>query len=724
MGRRIGAKDWGDTPLGAPAGWPGALKTTLSTLLTCPQPMFAAWGPELLFFCNDAYGPIVGARLDSALGQPLRQVWSEIWDDIEPVVRQALDGVGSHHENTQFTVHRSGQARTTWWTFSCMPLRDEAGAIAGATVLIEETTRQVLLARQAAAEQRRQAFRIELGDALRDAAEPQALKDISAEKLGRYLQTGSVGYAQVDASGQWLQVDHEWRLDDSPSVLGNHWLDAYGTVLTSAVRMGRTVAVEDTANDPRVGEAARAAFQAIRAHAVVNVPLVRQGRLAMILFVIHPRPRAWTQEDKALIEEVAERTWTSLQRLQAELDLRHSNQALSQRTDELLRSENALRQSQKLEALGKLTGGVAHDFNNLLAIISASVELLRNERLPWSQRGPYLDRIFNTVGRAAKLTGQLLAFARQQPLHPEVFDVDEQVRGVLQLVRPLLGSQVQLVHQPCADAGCLAEADISQFETALVNLAVNARDAMEAGGQLTLAVSRADSAPAGPGQARRPGDFIAISVADTGCGIAPDKLEVIFEPFYTTKEVGKGTGLGLSQVFGFAKQSGGEVQAWSEPGQGSVFTLYLPRARQAPAPQAAPPQPEAQAGQEALGVLVVEDNELLGQMACDMLEALGHRPEWADNAASALEILAAGRSRFALVFSDVVMPGMNGIELGLLVRQRHPGLPVVLTSGYNAVMAEDGKHGFELIQKPYTLDAIVRVFRKVLGEAAQPPQPG
>ncbi|CDS48991.1 two-component hybrid sensor and regulator [Polaromonas sp. CG9_12] len=294
----------------------------------------------------------------------------------------------------------------------------------------------------------------------------------------------------------------------------------------------------------------------------------------MILFVINPRPRVWTLDEKALVEEVAERTWASLQRLQTELDLREVNRALQQRTTELLRTETALRQSQKLKALGQLTGGVAHDFNNLLAVISSSVELLRSDKLPGERRGRYLDMIFDTVGRAVKLTSQLLAFARQQPLSPEVFDVDLQVQGVVDLVRPLMGSQVLVDLQPRSKTACFARADISQFETALVNLAVNARDAMNAKGLLTLKVHAVNSIPAGPGHDRRMGDFIAISMTDTGCGIAHDKLEAIFEPFYTTKEVGKGTGLGLSQVFGFTKQSGGEVEVSSTLGSGSVFTLY------------------------------------------------------------------------------------------------------------------------------------------------------
>ncbi|MDB5884914.1 MAG: sensor hybrid histidine kinase, partial [Polaromonas sp.] len=399
-------------------------------------------------------------------------------------------------------------------------------------------------------------------------------------------------------------------------------------------------------------------------------------------------------------------------------DLRDSNQALDHRTTELLHAEDALRQSQKLEALGQLTGGVAHDFNNLLAVISASAELLRSPRLARDQRGPYLDRIIETVARGARLTGQLLAFARQQPLSPKVFDVDLQVKNVIDLIRPLMGGKVEIFHQPCGANACLAMADINQFETALVNLAINARDAMDANGRLIVKVQAVNSMPAGLTRAMRSEEFITISVSDTGCGIAPDQLQAIFEPFYTTKEVGKGTGLGLSQVFGFARQSGGAIDVVSELGAGSVFTLYLARAHHRPFPLATPAALDARAQGAVLerGVLVVEDNEILGEMACEILNALGYRAVWAASAAAALNLLAAHGSGFDVVFSDVVMPGMNGIELGNEVRLRYPGLPVVLTSGSSALKAHEGQCGFEMVLKPYTSETLVRAFRKAMAE--------
>ena len=723
MGTLISAMDWSQTSLGLLDGWPPALQGALATLLSCPQPMFTGWGPDLLLFFNDAYRPVLGARFDGAMGRPFAEVWPEIWDELEPIVKKAVGGKGSYYENMPFTLTRNGYIEHLWWSFSYMPLRDRTGAVAGIYCICVETTEHVLLAQRVAVEQKRQAFRLELNDALRDAISPEALMTIAAEKLGLHLDTGCVGYAEVDGPGEWMQVHHDWVARGSPSVVGRHWLDIYGPRMMSEVRAGRTVAVSDIAADPlTAGAAYELAFKSVCARAVINVPLIKDGRLAVILFVIDPRPRDWTHDEKTLVEEVAERTWASLQRLRAELDVLQVNRALDQRTTELLRSETALRQSQKLEALGQLTGGVAHDFNNLLAVISSSVELLRADKLPVERRGRYLDLIFDTVGRAVKLTSQLLAFARQQPLSPEIFDVDLHVQGVVDLVRPLMGAQVQIHLVPCVTKACFAMADINQFETALVNLAVNARDAMNAKGQLTIKVQHVDSVPAAPGRGSRSGDFVGISVADTGCGIAVEKLGLIFEPFYTTKEVGKGTGLGLSQVFGFAKQSGGEVEVKSELGRGSVFTLYLSRAESEPILETLVAPSERGAHGHGTSVLVVEDNETLAHMTCEILNILRYRTTWAAGAAAALDLLADGR--FDLVFSDVIMPGMNGIEFGELVRKRYPGLPVVLTSGYSAVMAEQGRHGFELILKPYTSDALVRVFRKAIAEQTAPPHAG
>jgi CheY-like chemotaxis protein len=370
-----------------------------------------------------------------------------------------------------------------------------------------------------------------------------------------------------------------------------------------------------------------------------------------------------------------------------------------------------------MEAVGQLTGGVAHDFNNLLTIIRSATDFLRRRELPEDRRRRYIDAISNTVDRAAKLTGQLLAFARRQPLKPEIFNVGEQVESITQLIRPIAGAGIR-IEVDVREPNCFALADLAQFETALINLAVNARDAMEetSGGQLTIKVAKVPGVPALRGQPRRAGDFVAVSVIDTGSGIAADKLEMIFEPFFTTKEVGKGTGLGLSQAFGFSRQSGGDIEVVSAPGKGATFTIYLPQAARPKTTATEAERTEPAASGRGHRVLVVEDNEDIGQFATDMLKDLGYRISWVMSAHDALAELSRDEFAFDLIFSDIIMPGMNGVELATTIRERYPGLPVVLTSGYSNVLAENAHSGFELIQKPYSVEALSRTLRRAITE--------
>jgi len=377
---------------------------------------------------------------------------------------------------------------------------------------------------------------------------------------------------------------------------------------------------------------------------------------------------------------------------------------------ELAQAQEQMRQAQKIEAIGQLTGGVAHDFNNLLTIIRASVDLLRRD-LPEARRTRYLEAISDTVTRATTLTSQLLSFARRQSLQPTIFEVKAQVLSVVELVRPLIGDRFEIA----SDFGSVTSfacVDVSQFETALVNLAVNARDAMEGEGLLTFRVREVSAVPEIRGHSATMGDFVAISVTDTGSGIPASVMGSIFEPFFTTKEVGKGTGLGLSQVFGFSKQSGGVVDVASKVGQGTTFTIYLPRVAP-PAEPCTPTPDDLPEGMlaDGLKVLVVEDNDAVGSFAMELLADLGYAAFRVGSATAAQALLSEDELAFDIVFSDVVMPGMNGLEMAELIRVRHAGLPVILTSGYSEVIARDGDHGFVLLRKPYSANALSQVLQ-------------
>jgi len=384
-------------------------------------------------------------------------------------------------------------------------------------------------------------------------------------------------------------------------------------------------------------------------------------------------------------------------------------QRVAERTLELTEAHDALRQAQKMETLGQLTGGIAHDFNNLLTVIRGSTDLLKRPGLSEDRRTRYITAIADTADRATKLTNQLLAFARRSSLTPTVLDARTIVRGMTDMIVTLSGAFID-VSMRLPDEACLVNADASQLETAIVNLAVNARDAMRQRGSLTIDVDTAQRIPAVRGHAARTGDFVRIAIRDTGTGIDPAHIEHIFEPFFTSKAVGHGTGLGLSQVFGFVKQSGGEVIVDSVPGEGAVFALYLPRERDAGA-MTLDPVLAACPDQGPLHILVVEDNPDVGAFAISALADLGHAIVFARDAEEALDLLEAHAVGFDVVFSDVMMPGMTGIELGREIRRRYPGTAILLTSGYSEVISREGAHGFDLLRKPYSMGELAAALR-------------
>ena len=382
---------------------------------------------------------------------------------------------------------------------------------------------------------------------------------------------------------------------------------------------------------------------------------------------------------------------------------------------QLERAQVQLAQSQKMEAIGHLTGGVAHDFNNLLMIVKGQVQLMRlRTKEPKDIRS--LDAIEQAAQSGANLTRQLLTFARRQRLENITIDLAERLSSVRDLLESSVGGAIRLEMSVPKDIWRV-ETDPSEFELALVNVAVNARDAMPNGGTLSV---RAQNLTL-DGRAMMPlsGEFVALSLSDTGTGIAPDVLAKVFEPFFTTKEVGKGTGLGLSQVYGFARQSGGDVHVASKQGEGTTVTLYLPRSKA----NAVPPEQPAPVGDAMRGrglVLVVEDNTEVGEVSTLMLEQLGYQVVRADRPAAAFDILAR-RDDIALVFSDIVMPGdMDGLGLARAMRERYPRLPVLLATGYSSAAERVGQE-FPIIRKPYDYNALGVAVKIALARAAVRP---
>jgi PAS domain S-box-containing protein len=385
----------------------------------------------------------------------------------------------------------------------------------------------------------------------------------------------------------------------------------------------------------------------------------------------------------------------------------------------LEQSRDQLAQAQKMEALGQLTGGIAHDFNNLLMIVSGYAQILqRRVREPKDIQA--VEAIRAAANRGEKLTRQLLAFSRRQQLMPVVVDLRQRIDVVRDMLAPSLRGNIEFICD-IEDKIWPVEVDLGELELALVNVAVNARDAMPDGGTITLSARNVVLKP-GSAAGALEGEFVALAIIDTGSGMTPDVLAHVFEPFYTTKPVGKGTGLGLSQVHGFANQSGGAVNLSSEPGQGTVVTIYLPRSTHAA--EAAGEGAAETNGQAHGTVLVVEDSRDVAEVTSSLLEQLGYRVVRAENAAEALRHLQQGIG-VDLLFSDIVMPGsINGLGLAQICQERFPDIPVLLTSGFSdAAQAADGR--FDILRKPFELSALEHAIDVVMknGHARKPGAP-
>jgi PAS domain S-box-containing protein len=380
-------------------------------------------------------------------------------------------------------------------------------------------------------------------------------------------------------------------------------------------------------------------------------------------------------------------------------------------------TERKLQQSQKLDAIGQLTGGVAHDFNNMLTVISGTIEMLVEDLANQPELQKTAELIDEAADRCSELIQHLLAFARRQPLQPRDVDVNATVLDIAKLLRPTLGEQVE-VNSILEPETASAHIDASQLANSLLNMAINARDAMPNGGKLLLETRNVvlDEAYAQANPDARPGRYVMLAVSDTGAGMSQDVMDKVFEPFFTTKDVGKGSGLGLSMVYGFVKQSGGHIRIYSEVGHGTTIKLYLPPARgeveAAPATAAALP-----GGHET--IMVVEDDALVRNFVSGQLQSLGYRTVGAANGPAALSLIDDGQA-FDLLFTDVIMPGgMSGRDLAEQVRKRRPGIKVLYTSGYtdNAIVHQGRLDpGVLLLTKPYRKSQLATMIRRALTE--------
>ncbi|WP_160000715.1 PAS domain-containing sensor histidine kinase [Roseomonas sp. 18066] len=672
--RLILDRDWSAHPLGPPEAWPEALKATLSTVLNSPESMILCWGrDELSFFFNETYFPLLGPRLAWAMGSPFREVWADGWAQAKPIIDDAFAGRSQRFTDLPWKLGTDRGAAETWFTFSYSRILDAAGEVAGLFILTNETTARVL-ADQALA--RNQASLRALNETLEAqvaerTAERDAIWNASQELLG-----------VADAQGIWRSVNPAWTATlgwQPEEIIGrtSEWLE-------HPVDRARTRGeVADLAGGKRTID-----FE--------NRFRARDGRY---------RTLSWSAVSIEGKLYCSARDVTE-QRAAAAL---------------LAEAEDQLRQSQKMEAVGQLTGGIAHDFNNLLTGITGSLELLatRMAQGRMAEVDRYVAAAQGAAMRAASLTHRLLAFSRRQTLDPRPTDVNGLVAGIEELVRRTVGPAV--VVEVAGAAGLWpVRVDPPQLENALLNLCINARDAMPEGGRLTIETENCWLDPrAAAERDLPPGDYIALSVSDTGMGMAPEVAARAFDPFFTTKPLGQGTGLGLSMIYGFARQSGGQTRIYSEPGQGCRVRLYLPRHRGAAV--AAEPLPALSAAPRAgLGetVLVVDDEPTVRMLVAEVLQELGYAAIEAVDGATGLEVLRSA-ARIDLLVTDVGLPGgMNGRQMADAARVGRPGLKVLFITGFAETAVVGDGHlapGMHVMTKPFAMEALARRIRALIG---------
>ena len=605
-----------------------------------------------------------------------------------------------------------GDGRHAYMRFIASPIVDDHGAITGGVVASLDTDRE-------RRSELRQTLFLELADRTRLQEDQREISKTAVELLGRHLGVTRVGFGEFTADEQEVVYEIDY-VDGVEHLVGTFPAVAFGEGNIADLRAGRTTVYPDVTLDPRTRDAD---FAAIATRSAIAAPLVREGRLRAALYVNHITPRPWSEDEVALVQQFAARTWDALQRAAAEAKLREFAATLEHRVEErsveLLKTEEALRQSQKMEAVGQLTGGIAHDFNNMLAVVIGSLELLgRRFSTDDARAKRYIEAATESAKRAANLTQRLLAFSRQQPLRPEPIDVNRLVTGMSDMLMHSLGGAIQL---ETVLAGGLwpVHADPNQLENVILNLAINGRDAMPDGGKMTVETQNAhlDTRYAAAEIGIVPGQYVLIALTDSGTGMPQEVIDKAFDPFFTTKDVGKGTGLGLSQVYGFVKQSGGHVRIYSEIGQGSTVKLYLPRLLGHKASsEVNNAERDIPLGDRNELILVVEDEPGVRQFSADALSELGYRVLEADGAKAALQLLDK-HDDIALMFTDIVMPEINGAKLAKLARAKRSDLRILFTTGYtrNAVVHNGAVDpGVELIGKPFTIEELAVRVRTIL----------
>lgn len=658
-------RDWTGHPLGDPAGWPAILKSQLSTILNSPESMILAWGKTTLsFFFNETYIPLLGPRVGWAMGSPFSEVWADGWAQAKPIIDDAFAGKGQRFNDLPWKLDTDRGAADTWFSFSYSRILDEAGDIAGLFILTNETTARVL---SDAALLHAQAQLLRLNVTLE-----QQVAARTADR-NQLWQLSSDVMLVADFSGTIQAVNPAWT-----HVLGWQEAELVDRPLFDFVHPEDVASTIGAAQNIGCGHAVTRFTNRYR-H--------KDGSYRDIVWNASPGDGKIIAVGRDSTEELA-------------------------RARALEAAEGQLRQAQKMEAVGQLTGGIAHDFNNLLTGVMGNLELL--ERRVAQGRTDDTERFIVAAQqagrRAASLTQRLLAFSRRQTLDPRATDVNRLIDGMVELLRRTVGPATAIRIDPDPELWT-AMIDPTQFENALLNLCINARDAMPDGGRLTIATRNvAFDAVAANERDLAPGSYLSICVEDTGTGMSAETIDHAFEPFFTTKPIGQGTGLGLSMIYGFARQSGGQVRIDSILGEGSTISVYLPRHAGNAVPHDDTTPDVSMPARGGGTILLIDDEASIRHLIDEVLDDLGYTVIGAADGAAGIKVLQSG-ARIDLLITDVGLPnGMNGRQVADLARLLRPELKILFVTGYaegTAFGNDPLEPGMELLTKPFTMHQLV-----------------
>jgi PAS domain S-box-containing protein len=781
MARRIAAFDW-SASLGPVAQWPQSLKTTVSFMIHCPVALVLLWGEDGIMIYNDAYSEFAGARHPRLLGSKVLEGWPEVADWNANVMKVGMAGGTLSYKDQELSLNRRGTLEPAWIDLDYSPVYAESGKPGGVMAVVVETTERVQVERRKAAEQERQRRLMNRMPAFAAVmAGPEhtyeyvndAYRELAGERdyVGRSIRQvfpdlADQGYFelldQVYASGK----AHVARAAPvRMNVKGERFVDfVYEPIRdhTGAVT-GIFVAGYDVTE-------ARANAEELRAMAhlrsIVETTHIYQGLLDLNGMVLNANTTAlsgidaeaeavrgepywetpWFSGTPGMPEKIREavRQVAAGDGVQMEMQLNlpigrrwfeFAMRPLRDERDAVValvfeaadvterhQAEDALRQAQKMEAVGQLTGGIAHDFNNLLQGIIGALDRVRHRTAQGrhAETERFVKAAQESANRAAALTHRLLAFSRRQALDPRATDINQLIEGLEELIVRTMGPAVTVTGAR-APGLWAARVDPSQLESALLNLCINARDAMPDGGRLTIETRNEQlNEREGAEEQLAPGQYVVLRVTDTGSGMTPEVAARAFDPFFTTKPLGQGTGLGLSMVYGFMRQSGGQARIVSEPGRGTTMALYFPRHMGDAEAVADGADPAVEHG-DGETVLVVDDEPVVRMLICEVLAEHGYRVLEAGEGASAMKHLESGE-RIDLMLTDVGLPGgMNGRQVADAARQLHKDLKVLFITGYaeKAAMGERQlEAGMAILPKPFVMSAMVARVNAMLERAS------